>query len=282
MTIAIVTDSTADLPRGLADEHGITVVPLIVRFGMEEFKDGVDIDNDEFYRRLQSENELPTTSQPSPGDFAETYRTLAADHDGIVSIHISGKVSQTVNSSTQGAREVAGDDVRIETVDSGQATIALGLIAVEAAKVAASGATMDEVVATARDAMTRARFYGMVDTLEYLLKGGRIGRAKAFLGGLLKVTPIITFEEGESAPVESPRTRRRAIDRMKALTEAAAPFDQLAVHYSTEPEEAAILAQEIAHLVPDSGVVTSQIGAVVGTYAGPGSLGVGFIRAKSG
>ncbi|MBC8426812.1 DegV family protein [bacterium] len=278
MSIAIVTDSTSDLPKEVAEQHGITIVPLNVRFSMEEFKDGVDIDNDEFYRRLQSESELPTTSQPAPGEFAETYRKLAADHDAIVSVHLSSKVSQTMNSATQGAREVASDALRIETIDSGQATIALGLIAVEAAKTAAAGGSVDEVVAAVKDASSRAKFYGMVNTLEYLVKGGRIGRAKAFLGGLLKVTPIITFEDGESAPAESPRTRRRGIERIKALTEAAAPFQYLAVHYSTEPEIAVELARDLAHVAPEDGIVTSQVGAVIGTYAGPGSLGVGFIR----
>ncbi|MCH7642228.1 MAG: DegV family protein [Chloroflexi bacterium] len=282
MTIAIVTDSTADLPGDLVEKHGITVVPLIVRFGMEEFKDGVEIDSDEFYRRLEAESDLPTTSQPSPGDFAEVYQKLAADHDGIVSVHLSGKLSQTINSANQGAREVTVDGLRIETIDTGQATIPLGLIVIEAAISAASGATIDEVVAATKDAMGRARFYGMVDTLEYLVKGGRIGRAKGFIGGLLKVTPIITFEDGESSPVASPRTRRRAIEQIKALVEEAAPFDHLAVYYSTEPEELEKLSRDLAHLAPKDGVITSRIGAVVGTYAGPGSLGVGFIRKKSG
>jgi DegV family protein with EDD domain len=282
MSIAIVTDSTADLPNDIAEKHGITVVPLNVRFGMEEFKDGLDIDNDEFYRRLQIEPELPTTSQPSLGDFAEVYRALIAEHDGIVSIHISGKLSQTINSAVQGAREVDGDGDKIKTIDTGQATIPLGLIVIEAANAAASGADLAGVVDAVEDAMSRARFYGMVDTLEYLVKGGRIGRAKGFIGGLLKVTPIITLEDGESSPVASPRTRRKALAKLKELVEEAAPFDQLAMHYSTEPEEVDRLAADLAHLAPEGGVMISQIGAVVGTYAGPGSLGVGFIRKKSG
>jgi len=282
MSIAIVTDSTADLPKDVAEKHGITVVPLNVRFGMEEFKDGVDIDNDEFYRRLQTESELPSTSQPSPGDFAEAYRKLLDDHDGIVSVHISGKLSQTINSAVQGAREVDGDGTKIKTMDTGQATIPLGLIVIEAAQSAASGTGLDGVVDAVEDAMSRARFYGMVDTLEYLIKGGRIGRAKGFIGGLLKVTPIITLEDGESAPVASPRTRRKGLEKLKALVEEAAPFDQLAMHHSTEPEEIKKLAADLAHLAPEGGMMMSQIGAVVGTYAGPGSLGVGFIRKKSG
>lgn len=281
MSIAIVTDSTADLPKDVVEKHGITVVPLNVRFGMEEFKDGVDIDNDEFYRRLQIESELPTTSQPSPGEFAEVYRSLIAEHDGIVSVHISGKLSQTINSADQGAREVDPEGEKIKTIDTGQATIPLGLIVIEAANAAASGADLAGVVDAVEDAMKRARFYGMVDTLEYLVKGGRIGRAKGFIGGLLKVTPIITLEDGESSPVASPRTRRKALAKLKELIEEAAPFDQLGMYYSTEPEEVDKLADDLAHLAPEAGVVISQIGAVVGTHAGPGSLGVGFIRKKS-
>ncbi len=282
MSIAIVTDSTADIPKDIAQKHGITVVPLNVRFGMEEFKDGIDIDNDEFYRRLQAESELPTTSQPSPGDFSAAYEKLLADHDGVVSIHISGKLSQTINSAVQGAREVDSDGTKIKTVDTGQATIPLGLIVIEAAKSAASDADLDVVVSAANNATDRARFYGMVDTLEYLVKGGRIGRAKGFIGGLLKVTPIITLEEGESSPVANPRTRRKGLQKLKQLVEEAAPFDQLAMHYSTEPEEIQKLAADLAHLAPEGGVMISQIGAVVGTYSGPGSLGVGFIRKNSG
>ncbi len=282
MSIAIVTDSTADLPKDVVEKHGITVVPLNVRFGMEEFKDGIDIDNDEFYRRLQIESELPTTSQPSLGDFIEVYRSLIAEHDGIVSIHISGKLSQTINSAVQGARDVDSDGEKIKPIDTGQATIPLGLIVIEAANAAASGADLAGVVEAVDDAMSRARFYGMVDTLEYLVKGGRIGRAKGFIGGLLKVTPIITLEDGESSPVASPRTRRKALSKLKELVEAAAPLDQLAMNYSTEPAEIERLAADLAHLAPEGGVMISQIGAVVGTYAGPGSLGVGFIRKKSG
>lgn len=282
MSIAIVTDSTADIPKDIAQKHGITVVPLNVRFGMEEFKDGIDIDNDEFYRRLQAESELPTTSQPSPGDFSAAYEKLLADHDGVVSIHISGKLSQTINSAVQGAREVDSDGTKIKTVDTGQATIPLGLIVIEAAKSAASDADLDVVVSAANNATDRARFYGMVDTLEYLVKGGRIGRAKGFIGGLLKVTPIITLEEGESSPVANPRTRRKGLEKLKQLVEEAAPLDQLAMHYSTEPEEIQKLAADLAHLAPEGGVMISQIGAVVGTYSGPGSLGVGFIRKNSG
>jgi DegV family protein with EDD domain len=153
---------------------------------------------------------------------------------------------------------------------------------IEAANAAASGADLAGVVEAVDDAMSRARFYGMVDTLEYLVKGGRIGRAKGFIGGLLKVTPIITLEDGESSPVTSPRTRRKALTKLKELVEEAAPLDQLAMHYSTEPEEIERLAADLAHLAPEAGVMISQIGAVVGTYAGPGSLGVGFIRKKSG
>jgi DegV family protein with EDD domain len=282
MSIAIVTDSTADLPKDIVEKHGITVVPLNVRFGMEEFKDGIDIDNDEFYRRLQTESELPTTSQPSLGDFAEVYRSLLAEHDGIVSVHISGKLSQTINSADQGAREVDQGGEKIKTIDTGQVTIPLGLIVIEAANAAASGADLAGVVDVVEDAMTRARFYGMVDTLDYLIKGGRIGRAKGFIGGLLKVTPIITLEDGESSPVASPRTRRKALAKLKELIEEGAPFDQLGMYYSTEPEEIDKLAADLAHLAPEGGVMISQIGAVVGTHAGPSSLGVGFIRKKSG
>ncbi|HCV27224.1 MAG TPA: hypothetical protein DGB32_02755, partial [Dehalococcoidia bacterium] len=189
---------------------------------------------------------------------------------------------QTINSALQAAREVDNSGTKITTIDSGHVTIPLGLIAIDAAQSAASGASMDEVVGVVEDSMSRARFYGMVETLEYLVKGGRIGRAKSLVGGLLKVKPIITFEEGESSPVASPRTRRKGLEKLKELIEEAAPFDHLAMHYSTEPEEIQKLADDLEHLAPENGIMVAQIGVVVGTYAGPGSLGVGFIRKKSG
>lgn len=281
MNIAVVTDSTADLPRDVADAHGVRVVPLNVRFGVDEYKDGITIDNDEFYRRLQSSPELPTTSQPSPGEFAAVYRELAESSDAIISIHVSQALSGTYASALQAKAELEAESCRIEVVDSRQASVSLGLTVTAVARIVAGGADIDTATAAAKDISGRARFYAMLDTLEYLQKGGRVGRAQAFIGGLLKVVPIITVEDGEVQPVERPRTRRRGLERLKALTRARTPFESLAVLHTTEPEVAAELASDLADIAPDGEVMTAQIGSVVGTYAGPGTLGVGFVTAAA-
>lgn len=281
MNIAVVTDSTADLPRDVADAHGVRVVPLNVRFGVDEYKDGITIDNDEFYRRLQSSPELPTTSQPSPGEFAAVYRELAESSDAIISIHVSQALSGTYASALQAKAELEAESCRIEVVDSRQASVSLGLTVTAVARIVAGGADIDTATAAAKDISGRARFYAMLDTLEYLQKGGRVGRAQAFIGGLLKVVPIITVEDGEVQPVERPRTRRRGLERLKALTRARTPFESLAVLHTTEPEVAAELASDLADVAPDGEVMTAQIGSVVGTYAGPGTLGVGFVTAAA-
>lgn len=281
MNIAVVTDSTADLPRDVADAHGVRVVPLNVRFGVDEYKDGITIDNDEFYRRLQSSPELPTTSQPSPGEFAAVYRELAESSDAIISIHVSQALSGTYASALQAKAELEAESCRIEVVDSRQASVSLGLTVTAVARIVAGGADIDTATAAAKEISGRARFYAMLDTLEYLQKGGRVGRAQAFIGGLLKVVPIITVEDGEVQPVERPRTRRRGLERLKALTRARTPFESLAVLHTTEPEVAAELASDLADIAPDGEVMTAQIGSVVGTYAGPGTLGVGFVTAAA-
>jgi DegV family protein with EDD domain len=281
MNIAVVTDSTADLPKDVADAHNVRVVPLNVLFGTDEYKDGVTIDNDEFYRRLQSSPELPTTSQPSPGEFAAVYRELAESSDAIISIHVSQALSGTYASALQAKAELEAESCRIEVVDSRQASVSLGLTVTAVARIVAGGADIDTATAAAKDISGRARFYAMLDTLEYLQKGGRVGRAQAFIGGLLKVVPIITVEDGEVQPVERPRTRRRGLERLKALTRARTPFESLAVLHTTEPEVAAELASDLADVAPDGEVMTAQIGSVVGTYAGPGTLGVGFVTAAA-
>ena len=278
MTVRVVTDSTADLPPALAEEMGITVVPLNVHFGDEVFMDGVTIHTDEFYQRLVSSPSLPKTSQPAVGAFMETYLQLLTDVDGIVSVHLSSKVSGTVNAAQQAVAEL-GSDV-IEVVDTLQASLALGLIAVAAAKVAQSGASLPEVVAEAQSASGRASFFGLVETLEYLEKGGRIGKAQALLGSLLRIKPILTLQEGIAHPVEKVRTRAKGLERMVAMAEELSPVEALGVMSSDVVEDTEALVNAMARHLPKAIVVVSRFGPVMGTYLGPGSLGVAVLRAK--
>ena len=273
MAVKIVTDSTADLPPTLAKELGITVVPLNVHFGTEVYRDGVEIFPDEFYKRLVTSTRLPTTSHPTVGDFLQSYQELGQTNDEIVSVHISAKLSGTLNSANQ-AREQYQGECHIEIVDSQQGSLGLGMVAIAANLAAQRGASIDEVVIETQQAIPKVRFFGLLDTLEYLQKGGRIGKAQAFVGSLLRIKPILVVRDGEAHPLERARTSAKGIDRLCELVQEHMPLADLAVVYTTTPDDAQALAQRLKPLLPNGEVFLSQIGPVVGTYLGPGVLGV--------
>lgn len=280
MPVAVVTDSTSDLPPELAREHGIAVIPLYVHFGDEAYRDGVDISADEFYARLQSGGALPTTSAPSAGAFMDLYRDLAKDHDAIISLHLSSKVSATYSAARQAADELKSEGIRVEPVDTLQASMALGLVAIGTARAANGGATLDELVEVANSLSKRAKFTGLVETLEYLQKGGRIGKAQALLGSLLRIKPILALVDGEAHGIERARTRARGIERIKALIAEAAPLEALCVLHTTDPDLAAEIADDLSQYAPEGKPMIARLGPVVGTYLGPGMLGFGMIRAE--
>ena len=281
MTVKVITDSTADLPPALAEELGITVVPLNVHFGTEVYRDGVEITADEFYRRLVTASRLPTTSQPTPGDFLSAYDEMGQTTDEILSVHISAKLSGTMNSATQ-AREEYGGACRIEIIDSLQGSMGLGMLAIAAAEAARRGDSLDDVVTETRATISKVGFIGLLDTLEYLEKGGRIGKAQAFMGSLLRIKPLLTIRDGEAHPLERARTRAKGVDRMCELVQAEMPLKNLAVVYTTTPDEARALAQRLQSYLPQGEVILSQVGPVVGTYLGPGVLGVAFRKQSEG
>ena len=272
MAIKIVTDSTADLPAEVAEQLGITVIPLNVHFGEETFLDGVDILHDEFFERLVAARQLPTTSQPSPGKFLETYGPLADAGDQIVSIHISDKLSGTLNSARQAKEQMEGSS--IEIIDSKQAALGTGLVAMAAAKAAQQGASYEAVLEKANRAVDEVQLFGLLDTLEYLRKGGRIGMVRGFIGTLLKVRPIITVRDGIVQSETSVRSRSYGIQYMVTLAEERAPLKQAAVMHSSTAEEAEELAERIRPFVADGQVLQGRIGPVVGTHAGPGVIGI--------
>ena len=280
MPVAVVTDSTSDLPAELAREHHITVVPLYVHFGDEAFKDGIDIKADEFYTRLQSEKIFPTTSAPSAGIFMEVYRELANDHDAIISLHLSSKVSATYSAAKQASDELKNEGITVEVVDTLQASMALGLVALRVAELAAEGNSVEELVKKAENLSARAKFTGLVETLEYLQKGGRIGKAQALLGSLLRIKPILALVDGEAHGIERARTRSRGIDRIKTLVADAAPLESLCVLHTTDHELVQEIANDLSQYAPDGKPLIAQLGPVVGTYLGPGMLGFGMIRAE--
>ena len=273
MAIRIVTDSVADLPPALARANDITVIPCYVIIGSETYRDGVEITADRFYSRLQGLSRLPSTSQPTIADFQEVYQRLLDQGHQIVSIHVSSKLSGTVNSATQ-ARAALGDSSPIEIVDSQMASAPMALAVLTGAQLARELADHREVARRVRQSLVRNHGFVLVDTLEYLQRGGRIGKAQAFLGGMLKVKPILTIRDGEVHPVERPRSLQRAKSRIIEMARELAPIRQVNVSYSTERVQALALRAELAELVDPEHLIESRFGPVLGTYLGPNALGV--------
>ncbi len=278
MTVKIVTDSSADLPAKIVHELGITVVPLYVRFGEKVYRDRVDISENEFYQRLQNDPIHPSTTQPSPQDFVDVYRKLSQDADGIVSIHISSVLSGTCNSALQG-KELARVACPIEVIDSRTLTMALGMIVIATAKMANMGKRLDEVVAEAKRAIVTTHLLGLLDTLEYVRKGGRIGRAKALLGSVLNVKPLLTLHDGETAPAGQVRSRSKGMDRLFDFVKSIADIKELAVVYNTTPEEAQALVERIGSIFDKKRIYLATVGPILGVHMGPGALIVA-IRGK--
>lgn len=275
-SVYIVTDSTADLPKNLVRESGINVVPLKVIFGSTAaLRDGVDIETAEFYRRQIERKEFSTTSQPTPSEFAEVYKDLAVRGGSIISIHISSGMSGTVQSARMATRMVPEAD--IEVVDSRMTSMGLGLIALEAARAARAGKTKDEIMSIIRYMVDQTRVIFAVDTLEYLARGGRIGRAQAFLGALLKLRPILCLKDGLVHPFEKVRGKARAIDRVAQIAAGSMggrPVYCSLVHGMDPAGMEQMRQKAVAMLNLTSEPVISELGAVVGTHTGPGVLGI--------
>lgn len=272
--VHIVTDSTCDLPLSLRESLGITVVPLNVHFGETVYRDQLDLDSDQFFRLLAQSPELPKTSQPAPILFEDAYRELTADGSSVVSIHLSSKLSGTMRSAESG-REALHNRGQVEIVDSMSASLGLGLIVMAAAELANEGADQREVASFVRRLVQNVHLWFFVDTLEYLQRGGRIGRASALLGTILNIRPILKIEEGEVHPVEKVRTRSKAIDRLVEFVELFPSIDRLAVMHSTQSlTEAETLLKRLEPLYPREKILVSRYGPVIGTHAGPGCLGV--------
>ena len=273
MAVKVVTDSTGDLPAEVVRDLDITVVPLNVHFGEESFQDGVDLDSDGFFQRLTTEARLPTTSQPSVGAFLETYRgLLEAGHD-VVSVHISAKLSGTMNSALQ-AREQLDAGPRLTVVDSQQVGLALGVVATAAAQAVKDGASYEETVELTPRISERVRLFVLLETLEYLQRGGRIGRAQAFLGSLLHIRPILTVREGEVHPLERVRARQRGLERLCQLAAECGSPQQVGICHSTTPDDALALAERMQPALAGGRLIQARFGPVLGTHVGPGAIAI--------
>ncbi|GFN22150.1 DegV family protein [Thermanaeromonas sp. C210] len=274
--IRIVTDSTCDLPPELLEQYGILMVPLKVMFGDKVYRDGVDLSSKEFYAKLRNASDLPTTSQPSPQEFMEAYRPLVEEGASIVSLHISGSLSGTLQSARLAKTMLNYDD--LEIVDTRLVSTALGLAVLAAARAAAANRSKEEVLAAAGWVTEHLQAYFLVDTLEYLQRGGRIGKAQAFLGSLLNIKPVLMLKEGIIYPYEKVRGKARAMDRLvEIVAEKFNSIDNLwcAIVHGDDPEGLEQLREKMQNnKVTCSCMLTGEIGSVVGTHAGPGLLGI--------
>ncbi len=271
MTVRIVTDSVADLPPEVVKELGITIVPLHVRFGEEVYRDGIDLTVDEFYSKLAHSKILPVTSVPSPGAFAEAYGKIAEEADEILAIIVSSRLSGTYDVALQSIG-LMKQECRVEVIDSQLAVMAQGFLVIKAAKAAQAGTGLDELVDLVRSNIPRIDFLAAFDTLEYLRRGGRIGRAQALLGSILKINPIITLRDGVVEPAGRTRSRAKAIDYLYNFAMSYSHIDEMAVEDAACPEDAETLVERLSSKFPRERIYRSRTTPVIGTHTGPGLL----------
>jgi DegV family protein with EDD domain len=270
----IVVDSTLDLPTETMKELGIEMVPLMVHFGDQAFRDKIDLDSEEFFDRLENVTQLPTTSQPSPAAFIEVYSRIPED-EPIVSIHIAHQLSGTIESARLAVQEMPGRDIRI--VDSGNTTWAAGLLALEACEAIKAGEDVNAVVARVEELVPRLRLLAVLDTLKYVIMGGRVSRVQGALGGLLRVKPIMLVAQGEIHRQAPARTWGQA--QQKVLEDIAehGGAERLAVIHARAPQAAATMKTTLEEGLGATGVLDGTIGPVIGTHSGPGAVGVAYI-----
>jgi fatty acid kinase fatty acid binding subunit len=278
MPVRIITDSTADIPPQVAAKYGIRVMPLYVHFGNEIYRDGIDLTADEFYPKLVANKTLPTTSTVAPVEFAQICDELSKETDQILAVTISSKLSATYDVALQG-RELRKDKkCRVEVLDSKLFSMALGLVVIGAARRARQGAALDDVLEFAKGLYSRIQVRMTFDTLEYVRKGGRIGAAEAFMGRMLDVKPILTLKDGMATPVVRRRTRAKAIEYLRKFAASFDEIAELAVAYTTKPEDAVGLVSDLDKVFPKERTYLSVIGPVLGTHLGPGALGIAVLE----
>ncbi|HZR40958.1 MAG TPA: DegV family protein [Ktedonobacteraceae bacterium] len=283
MAVRIVTDSTADIPAERAKELDITIVPLTVFFGDDAYLDGVELDNTNFYQKLQSSKELPRTSQPSPAAFQDAFKRLIDEGaDAILSVHLSSKLSGTYQSACTARDALLSSGtvkaIPIEIVDSQSISTGMALAIMQAAENAQKGMNLEEIRVQLLDTLARSRILAVLDTLEYVRRGGRIGAARAMLGNMLSVKPIISLKDGEVAPVEQPRTRNKAYARVAQLISEMGPIEQVAVVEASE--DVGQQLSQVLNSIYQKAMPRYKLGAVLGTHTGPGTVGAVVVTAR--
>ncbi len=282
-TVALVTDSTADIPRETRERLDIAMVPLKVNFGSDSYLDNIDLEPTAFYQKLTQSSVLPTTSQPSPADFFDVFKRLSGEGRPIISVHLSSALSGTYQSALI-AKSMLEDEGDVTVIDSKSASYGYGMIVATAAEMAARGEPADAIVAEVQRMRRELRLYFVVDTLEYLQKGGRIGKAAAVVGSLLNIKPILSIDnEGGIHPVDKVRGQKRALSRIAELLEQDVGNRPVHLGIALTPGFDAQAKEMSALLRGRLNAVSyteSEIGPVVGSHAGPGTVGVFVIPAK--
>lgn len=272
--VAIVTDSTADLPPDLRERLGISMVPLNVHIGDDTYADQVELTTPRFMELLETSGHFPSTSQPSAGQFEQVFRELAATHDEIVCVLISSRLSGTVQSATIAA-EAVRDTIRVEVVDSLNASLGCGFQVLAAWRLAQEGLDAEAIATRLRAQSSRYHIIFFVETLEHLRRGGRIGKAASLVGSMLKLKPLLRVDEGQVVPFERTRTRRKAIAALVEFAENLTGVERIGVLHNTTPDDAQALHDRVRHLAgQESEVPIALFGPVLGTHVGPGTLGL--------
>jgi DegV family protein with EDD domain len=270
MSIQVITDSTADLPVGLPEKLGIRVVPIYLRFGEKSYRDGIDITKEEFYPMLETSPHHPASSQPNPEDFTRVFSEYG-NQDGIVSIHISSKISGTYNSATI-ARKTLKSECPIEIIDSGLNSGGLGLVVKAAATAAQTGASMTEVVKEAKAAVREVRMFGLFETMKYLARSGRVNKTIAAASDILHVMPLLTFHEGEIVRAGLVRSVSKGTDKIYDFVKNNSPIKELMIVHSQVIDQAKQLKHRLGNFIEEEKITIAELGAALGVHGGPGVL----------
>lgn len=279
MSIRIVTDSTSDVPESIAQQHNITVIPAYVNIGDKSYIDGIEMSRQQFYTLLPTLSEVPTTSTPGVGMFTELYEKLTQEGaDEIISIHLSSTLSAMFNSARLGAEEANEKGMHVTAVDSKQLSLGAGYMVIQAAKMAAQGHSVDEILAMIESRKERTYIIAALDTLEYLRRSGRVSRWQSSLGNMLQIKPLITVHQGELG-LERARTRKGAWDRLFQIAETLGPYDHIAIMHTHSPERAAELRQNIEQLFPNNPIeIMTEVTPIIGTHIGPHTVAVTLVQ----
>jgi DegV family protein with EDD domain len=280
MKVKVITDSTSDIPQKMADKLGIRVVPIYVRFGDKTYRDRVDIQNDDFYSMLESSPAHPATSQPNPEDFTAVYKEYCETAAGIVSIHISAKISGTYNSAMM-AKKTLESRCPIEVIDSKFNSAGLGLVVLGAARLSQAGASLSEVIEEANKAINHVHMFGMFETMKYLARSGRVNKTIAAASQFLNVMPLLTFHDGEIVRAGLVRTITKGMDRIYNFVKGNVPISELVIVHSKVEDQVNQLKQRLIEFIDEEKISIAELGAGLGVHGGPGVLLAAIRRSET-